>query len=870
MPCIQIYFFRTLHSNSSLPNRRFDSIKIFRIFRFPATLVSVLACGASLSAQMSLGLSSVTANPGSSVNLQVSLSGSGNAPAALQWTLSYAAGQISAVGVTAGAASTQAGKNIQCAPATGSLTCLVTGLNTTGVAAGVVANIQLMLAPDAATTSLGLMNPVAVGATGSALSLSATGGVVTVPAVSSVVCSPGTLGAGGTSTCTAAISQPAPAGGTPVTLASNNALLTVPASVTVSQGASTATFSATASSSIGASQTATISAALAGGSVQALIGLTGSGQGSPLSGSQITGSATLPPSAVNQFDPSVRAEPGYCGNTAGTTVTMNNPAPGGVEFQFCAVFASAGAGPGAAPANAIVVQFNGPNSQFPGSTLTIQVSLGSQPSWTPFQLTFSDSAFAGLQLVKYADNFLCAAAAACGVRASLNGNIMSVSGGVPAAGGVYNAAFTLTTPGSTLSLIAPPWNAALLPYPTVAWNPVAGAQLYDVWAGGAGGTAAYGPQSAYNSWPISATGSSLTLPLVPMPSTGGITLWDEVNGNWNEVSTQWLSATVNLLGSSALDPAYQGSVGWESLIYPLNGATNVDPFKPFTWLGGGNSDGSNLTVGTSPGASDVFNSGTIQDTRTIPPAISGGTLPVSGLRPNTTYYARLSGPPGFNTPTDVSFTTGVGRAHLIYPADYAQQLSVANPVVFACNSVQGALQYVLWLGSTPGGSDVMVGWPGLAATATITLYPNHIYYARMWTQQAGGTWLYVDSRFSTYTSAVAFVSFPANGELHATANPRQYFPGSAASAVDIGWQLVPGATGYTLWVGTYPGGNDATDTYSYTVAGNVGFATASLSTQNSTYYLRLWTQAGSNWYYTDSVVSTYQQNPTSHYGDYAQ
>jgi hypothetical protein len=77
-----------------------------------------------------------------------------------------------------------------------------------------------------------------------------------------------------------------------------------------------------------------------------------------------------------------------------------------------------------------------------------------------------------------------------------------------------------------------------------------------------------------------------------------------------------------------------------------------------------------------------------------------------GLQPNTTYYARLSGPPGFNPPTDISFTTGAGRAHLIFPADYAQQLNVTNSITFTCNSVPGALQYVLWLGTTPGGSDV--------------------------------------------------------------------------------------------------------------------------------------------------------------------
>jgi len=34
----------------------------------------------------------------------------------------------------------------------------------------------------------------------------------------------------------------------------------------------------------------------------------------------------------------------------------------------------------------------------------------------------------------------------------------------------------------------------------------------------------------------------------------------------------------------------------------------------------------------------------------------------------------------------------------------------------------------------------------------------------------------------------------------------------------------------------------------------------------TTYYVRLWTQKGSQWYYTDSVFSTLPQTPTSQYG----
>jgi hypothetical protein len=325
------------------------------------------------------------------------------------------------------------------------------------------------------------------------------------------------------------------------------------------------------------------------------------------------------------------------------------------------------------------------------------------------------------------------------------------------------------------------------------------------------------------------------------------------------------------LGSSSQAPGYLGSVGWADFAYPLNGAPNVDPFKPFTWInwiGGANQDGSNLIVGTSPGASDVFNSGTIQDTQTIPPYLTGGTLQVPGLQPNTKYYARLTGPGAYITPRDISFTTGVGRAHLTYPADEAQQVNVTTPVTLTCNAVPGALQYVLWLGSTPGGNDIMAGWPGLATSATITRYPNIAYYARMWTQESDGQWVYVDSRFSTFATDVAFASFPQNGDQFATGLTfaQVGYLGSVTPVLEAGWKVIPDATGYTVWVGTSPGAHDVVDTYQFNVFGNVAYTSTGALNINTTYYLRIWTQKGSLWYYTDSVFSTYSQNPINQYG----
>ena len=91
--------------------------------------------------------------------------------------------------------------------------------------------------------------------------------------VSGVACSPASLGQSAASTCTVTLTEPALAGGSTATLASNNALLTVPASVTVAAGATTAAFSATAAAIIESNQSATVSASLNGSSHTATIGL---------------------------------------------------------------------------------------------------------------------------------------------------------------------------------------------------------------------------------------------------------------------------------------------------------------------------------------------------------------------------------------------------------------------------------------------------------------------------------------------------------------------------------------------------------------------------------------------------------------------
>ena len=118
--------------------------------------------------------------PGGSVSLSISISSSGGAaPAALQWTMSYSATDVTNVTVANGSATTSAGKSISCSSAAGTTTCIVFGLNTNPIANGTVAQatVQSSAAPSPAIP-ITLSGTVASSAAGSLLPSTSSGGSI--------------------------------------------------------------------------------------------------------------------------------------------------------------------------------------------------------------------------------------------------------------------------------------------------------------------------------------------------------------------------------------------------------------------------------------------------------------------------------------------------------------------------------------------------------------------------------------------------------------------------------------------------------------------------------------------------------------------
>lgn len=223
----------------------------------------------------SLTLSAVSGSAGTQAPLTLTLaSPAGSEPAAIQWTLTYSAASIASIAVAPGPAATAAGKTVMCAGGSGSYGCVLSGLNATQILNGVVATVNVTLASGATgAVPIGVTNTVAASPSATSLSLSGVGGAVQASqaAVSSLVCAPGSLAAGGVSTCTVTLTS-AVSAATTVALSSNSAALAIPTGVTIPAGSTSGAVTAVAGA-ISSNLTAVLTASLNGNFQTATIGL---------------------------------------------------------------------------------------------------------------------------------------------------------------------------------------------------------------------------------------------------------------------------------------------------------------------------------------------------------------------------------------------------------------------------------------------------------------------------------------------------------------------------------------------------------------------------------------------------------------------
>src|SRR5262245_36772720 len=114
-------------------------------FKYYSLLLLLILENAIFAQSGNLSLSSATAASGAA-SLNLSLT-SAAASSSLQWAIDYAPSQVTAIQAAGGAALTAAGKSLTCTPGYGTYTCVADGLNSTMVQPGVVAVVNLTLAP---------------------------------------------------------------------------------------------------------------------------------------------------------------------------------------------------------------------------------------------------------------------------------------------------------------------------------------------------------------------------------------------------------------------------------------------------------------------------------------------------------------------------------------------------------------------------------------------------------------------------------------------------------------------------------------------------------------------------------------------------
>jgi hypothetical protein len=260
------------------------------------------------------------------------------------------------------------------------------------------------------------------------------------------------------------------------------------------------------------------------------------------------------------------------------------------------------------------------------------------------------------------------------------------------------------------------------------------------------------------------------------------------------------------------------------LTQPANGAVNADSTLPFQWTAVAAAQSYRLAVGTSPGSSNLVNTGQIQGTSYL----------ASSLPLGQTLYARLYTlvTDGWRY-TDSSFTLSPLAPTLTYPVPGATSIDPARAWLWT--AVPSAQSYYLYVGSTPGAKDIVnTGEIHQTSYVPQNLPLDRILYARVWAKVANA-WHYTDATF-TAAPLTTTITQPADGEANGD------------STQPIRWTAVSAAQAYHLWIGTTAGAGNLLDTGDVL---STSYAATGLPLGQRV-YARIGVEVGGIWRYADS------------------
>ncbi|WP_397362759.1 T9SS type B sorting domain-containing protein [Olleya sp. R77988] len=237
-----------------------------------------------------------------------------------------------------------------------------------------------------------------------------------------------------------------------------------------------------------------------------------------------------------------------------------------------------------------------------------------------------------------------------------------------------------------------------------------------------------------------------------------------------------------------------------TLLNPINGTTNVALNETLEWSVNLGACGYFLSLGTTPGGTDLLNNFDVGDVNTYN---IGSNFP-----PNTQIYVTIT--PYYNSGItlscpEVSFTTGVTEqpttcTNLTLPLNGAIDVALATNIEW--NASPYATGYTINMGTTAGGTDLA----NAIDVGNITTYnppinlpESTLVYVTVTPYNGLGNAIgCIEETFTTegFTPTCTSLTTPVNGAL------------DVLVTTDISWNVITDATGYNLTVGTTSGGID--------------------------------------------------------------
>jgi hypothetical protein len=353
--------------------------------------------------------------------------------------------------------------------------------------------------------------------------------------------------------------------------------------------------------------------------------------------------------------------------------------------------------------------------------------------------------------------------------------------------GVYVAQFTYPINGAAHADLGQP----------ITWTTVPGAQAYYLYVG-----TTVGSNNLINTGEIHQTSYAVGN-LLASNQTVYARIYTEVDYHW--YASQDIAFT---------------EAPRATFIAPANGTNTVDFTQPITWTSVSGAQAYYLKVGTAPGASNIINTGEIQQT-----SYSAATIPVS-----LTVYARISTEiAGAWSHQDITFS-GALPATFTAPLDGTTIADLTQPITWT--AVPNVQAYYLYVGTQPGLSDITnTGETSQTSFSAAAVLDGQTAYARIYTK-VGDVWYPPkDISFSGAHSAT-FTAPSLNGAVVSVTQP-------------IAWTSVPNAHAYYLYVGTTPGANNLINTGEIQ---QTSYSAANIPV-NQLVYARIYTRVANAWHY---------------------